>query len=158
MKTSIKWTQRKSLWLSIIWIVISLQRTIFDYYYCTRVCLRGRRLYHLQVRNYNSFNTQRGVKSIIPLNRQRWSPGHYLHIMDSEKISLTFNKRLALKSIGTIIYYYRYDHILLLLVLLYACSSWKMQFIHVSLTLKIYCSLYNYCIKNLKSSNGGRTT
>ena len=120
MKTSIKWTQRKSLWLSIIWIVISLQRTTFDYYYCTRVCLRGRRLYHLQVRNYNSFNTQRGVKSIIPLNRQRWSSGHYLHIMDREKISLTFHKRLALKSINTIIYYY--DHILLLLVLLYACS------------------------------------
>ena len=156
MKTSIKWTQTISLWLSISWIVISLQRTIFDYYYGIRVCLRGRWLYHLQVRSYNSFNTQRGVKSIIPLNRQRWSSGDYLHIMDREKISLTFNKRLALKIINTIIYYY--DHILLLLVLLYACSSWKMQFIHVSLTLKIYCSLYNYCIKNLKSTNGGRTT
>ena len=35
--------------------------------------------------------------------------------------------------------------------------SWKMQFIHVSLKLKIYCSLFN-CDKNLKSSNGGRTT
>ena len=120
MKTSIKWTQRKSLWLSISWIVISLQRTYYYYYYGIRVCLRGRWLYHLQVGSYNSFNTQRGVKSIIPLNRQRWSSGHSLHIMDREKISLTFNKRLALKSINTIIYYY--DHILLLLVLLYACS------------------------------------
>ena len=130
MKTSIKWTQRKSLWLSIIWIVISLQRTIFDYYYCTRVCLRGRRLYHLQVRNYNSFNTQRGVKTIIPLNRQRWSSGHYLHIMDREKISLTFNKRLALKSIGTIIYYYRYDHILFNIVSTIVCMFFMEDAIH----------------------------
>lgn len=56
----------------------------------------------------NSFKTQRGIKSIIPFNRQRWSSGHYLHKEDIEKISLTFNNKcLALKSIGTIqIFYY----------------------------------------------------
>ena len=119
MKTSIKWTEKISLTFNKLDSDLPT-KDIFDYYYGIRVCLRGRWLYHLQVRSYNSFNTQRGVKSIIPLNRQRWSSGHYLHIMDTEKISLAFNKCLALKIINTIIYYY--DHILLLLVLLYACS------------------------------------